>query len=125
MPFFFQPVHFLIFDPVAVLTFAVLTAAAVLLRRRTEWHRRLHFCGMTILLAPAFGRLLPLPLMQPWAWEATYAVVLLFPLAGVWADIRRSGQGASGVEMGHRRDRQLAAFDAGDRVQPGRPRDLR
>jgi hypothetical protein len=92
VPFFFQPLHFLIFDPVAVLTFAALTAAAILLRRRTEWHRRLHFCGMTILLAPAFGRLLPLPMLQPWAWEATYAVILLFPLAGVWADIRRSGR---------------------------------
>ena len=91
VPFFFQPVHFLIFDPLAVLTFAGLTATAILLRRRTEWHRRLHFCGMTILLAPAFGRLLPLPLLQPWSWEATYAVILLFPLAGVWADIRRSG----------------------------------
>ena len=92
VPFFFQPVHFLVFDPVAVLTSAGLTTAAILLRRRTEWHRRLHFSGMTILLAPAFGRLLPLPLLQPWSWETTYAVILLFPLAGVWADIRRSGR---------------------------------
>jgi hypothetical protein len=92
VPFFFQPLHFLIFDPVALLAFGGLTAAAVLLRRRTEWHRRLHFCGITILLAPAFGRLLPLPLMQPWAWEATFVVTLLFPLAGVWADLRRSGR---------------------------------
>jgi hypothetical protein len=92
VPFFFQPLHFLIFDPVAVLTFGGLTTAAILLRRWTEWHRRLHFCGMTILLAPAFGRLLPLPLMQPWAWEATVAVTLLFPLAGIWADVRRSGR---------------------------------
>ena len=92
VPFFFQPVHFLIFDPLAVLTFAALTVAAITLRRRTEWHRRLHFCGMTILLAPAFGRLLPLPLLQPWSWEATYAVILLFPLAGVWGDVRRCQQ---------------------------------
>jgi hypothetical protein len=100
VPFFFQPLHFLIFDPVAVLTFAALTTAAIILRRRTEWHRRLHYCGMTILLAPAFGRLLPLPLMQPWAWEATYAVILLFPLAGVWADIRRSGRAHSAWKWG-------------------------
>lgn len=91
VPFFFQPLHFLIFDPLALLTFGGLTAAAVILRRRTELHRRLHFCGMTILLAPAFGRLLPLPLMQPWAWEATFVVTLLFPLAGMWADLRHSG----------------------------------
>jgi hypothetical protein len=42
VPFFFQPVHFLIFDPMAVLTFGGLTAAAIALRRKTEWHRRLH-----------------------------------------------------------------------------------
>jgi hypothetical protein len=92
VPFFFQPVQFLIFDPLAVLTFAGLTAAAILLRRRTEWHRRLHFCGMALLLGPAFGRLLPLPLLQPWAWEATFAVTLLFPLVGAWLDVRRSGR---------------------------------
>jgi hypothetical protein len=92
VPFFFRPLQFLIFDPVAVFTFAGLTTAAILLRRRTEWHRRLHFCGMTILLGPAFGRLLPLPLLQPWAWEAAYAATILFPLAGAWADLRRSGR---------------------------------
>ena len=89
-PFFFQPLQFLIFDPIAVLTFAGLTAAAVVLRRRTEWHRRLHFCGMAMLLGPALGRLLPLPLLMPWAWELLFAVTLLFPLAGIWSDLRRS-----------------------------------
>ncbi|MGE3149921.1 MAG: hypothetical protein AB7K04_12730 [Pseudorhodoplanes sp.] len=92
VPFFFQPLQFLVFDPVAVLTFSGLTAAAILLRRSTEWHRRLHFCGMAILLAPAFGRMLPMPLLQPWAWEATFAVTLLFPLAGAWLDVRRNGR---------------------------------
>lgn len=92
VPFFFQPLQFLVFDPMTVTGFAGLTVAAILLRRRTDWHRRLHFCGMTLLLAPAFGRLLPLPLLQPWAWEATFVVTLLFPLAGIRADRRRSGQ---------------------------------
>lgn len=32
-----------------------------------------------------------MPLLEPWAWEATSAVVLLFPFAGVYADMRRSG----------------------------------
>jgi hypothetical protein len=91
-PFFFRPLQFLMFDPATVSGFAGLTIAAVVLRRRTEWHRRLHFCGMTLLLAPAFGRLLPLPLLQPWAWEATFAVTLLFPLFGLRADLRRSGR---------------------------------
>ena len=92
VPFFFRPLQFLIFDPVAVFTFAGLTIAAILMRRRTEWHRRLHFCAMTILLSPAFGRLLPMPLLQPWSWEVAYAAPLLFPIAGVWRDIRRTGR---------------------------------
>jgi hypothetical protein len=74
-----------------VIAFAGLTIAAVRLRRRTEWHRRLHFCALSMLLTPAFGRLLPLPLLQPWAWEAAFAAALMFPIVGVIADIRRSG----------------------------------
>jgi hypothetical protein len=92
VPFFFRPLQFLVFDPMTVLTFAGLTTAAILLRRRTDWHRRLHFCGMSLLLGPGFGRLLPLPLLQPWAWEATFAACMIFPAVGVLRDVRRSGQ---------------------------------
>ena len=92
VPFFFRPVHFLIFDPLSLFTFAGLSSAAIVMRRRTDWHRRLHFCGMSMLLGPGFGRLLPLPLLAPLAWEATFAAALLFPLAGVIADLRRSGR---------------------------------
>ncbi|MEO6224803.1 MAG: hypothetical protein ABIO80_02980 [Sphingomicrobium sp.] len=91
VPFFFRPLQFLVFDPVTLVTFVGLTIAAVTMRKRTQWHRRLHFCGMSLLLGPAFGRLLPLPLLQPWAWEATVAACLTFPIAGVIADVRRSG----------------------------------
>lgn len=92
VPFFFQPVQFLVFDPSSVLTFAVLTAAAVALRRQTDWHRRLHFCGMAMLLGPGFGRLIPLPLIAPWAFEATFVATLIFPVIGVVADRRRRGR---------------------------------
>jgi hypothetical protein len=91
VPFFFRPAQFLIFDPVTVLTFAGLTIAAVVMRRRTQWHRRLHFCAMSMLLVPAFGRLLPMPLLQPFAWESAFAAAMLFPIVGAWADVRRSG----------------------------------
>jgi hypothetical protein len=92
VPFFFRPLHFLVFDPMSLFTFAALTVAAILLRRKTDWHRRLHFCGMAMLLGPGFGRLLPLPLLQPWAWESTFAASMLFPLAGMLADRRRDGR---------------------------------
>jgi hypothetical protein len=91
-PFFFRPLHFLVFNPVALFTFVGLTVAAIAMRRRTDWHRRLHFCGMSLLLGPAFGRLLPLPLLQPWAWEATFAAIMIFPAVGVAADMRRTGR---------------------------------
>ena len=91
VPFFFRPLHFLVFDPITVLTFAGLTATAILLRRRTEWHRRLHFCAMSMLLIPAFGRLLPMPLMQPWGFEGAFGASLAFPFVGVWSDVRRNG----------------------------------
>lgn len=92
VPFFFRPLHFLVFDPMTLFAFAALTYAAIALRRRTDWHRRLHFCGMSLLLGPGFGRLLPMPLLQPWAFEATFAALMLFPLAGVIADLRRNGR---------------------------------
>jgi hypothetical protein len=92
VPFFFRPLQFLVFDPMSLFTFAGLTGTAILMRNRTEWHRRLHLCGMSMLLAPGFGRLLPMPLLAPWAWEASFAAGLLFPLAGVAADLRRSGR---------------------------------
>lgn len=92
VPFFFRPLQFLIFDPMSLLTFAGLTVAAIALRRQTDWHRRLHFCAMSLLLGPGFGRLLPMPLIAPWAWEATLAACLIFPLAGIAADLRRSGR---------------------------------
>jgi hypothetical protein len=92
VPFFFQPLHFLVFDPVTLLGFIGLTIAAIGLRRRTDWHRRLHFCGMTLLLSPAFGRLLPMPLLQPWAFEAAFAATLAFPIVGMIRDRRRRSQ---------------------------------
>ena len=92
VPFFFRPLQFLVFDPMTLFFFAGLTIAAVAMRRQTKWHRRLHFCGMSLLTMPAFGRLLPMPLLAPWAWECAFAASLLFPIAGVLADLNRNGQ---------------------------------
>ena len=91
VPFFFRPLHFLVFDPGSLFAFAGLTTSAILLRRRTDWHRRLHFCGMSMLLGPGFGRLLPMPLLPPFAWEATFAAAMIFPILGIVSDVRRTG----------------------------------
>jgi len=91
VPFFFRPLHFLIFDPVQVLTFAGLTIAAVVNRYRTDWHRRLHFAGMALLLGPAFGRLSPMPFLPPVAWEVTFLECLVVLGVFVALDTRRRG----------------------------------
>jgi uncharacterized membrane protein len=91
-PFFFTPSYFLFMNSLTVLGFGVLTAAAVKMRRRTYWHRRLMICGTAILTGPAFGRILPMPLMIPWAAWGVFLAVMVFPLIGMMADLRRSGQ---------------------------------
>jgi len=91
VPFFFMPVQFLVFDPISVMTFAALLFAGVANRHRTDWHRRLNYCSMAVLLGPAFGRLSPMPLLAPWAFEWTAMCLLIFPAIGVAADLRRSG----------------------------------
>lgn len=92
VPFFFLPIQFLTFDVLGVITFAGLTIAAIHHRRRTDWHRRLHYCGMAVLLGPAFGRLLPMPLLAPWAWEATVVATLTVATAGAASDLGRRGR---------------------------------
>ena len=92
VPFFFTPAYFLIMNPLAILTFAGLASAAIVMRRRTQWHRRLMFCGMAMLLGPGLGRLLPAPLFKPHAGLVLFAAAMLFPLAGVIRDLRRSGK---------------------------------
>lgn len=90
-PFFFTPGYFLFMNGLFVLGFGALVAAAIRLRRQTAWHRRLMICAMAILTGPAFGRVLPLPLMIPWAAWGVFVAVMLFPFAGMIADTRRTG----------------------------------
>lgn len=91
VPPFILPQNFVIINPAMVLSFAGLTWAAVALRRRTDWHRRLHVCGMAAILGPGFGRLLPMPLLIPWSFEIAWGLGLLFPLAGALHDRWRRG----------------------------------
>lgn len=91
-PPFFGLNEFLFGNVAGILYFAAVSAAGLILRRRTDWHRRLMFCGMASLTGPAFGRLLPIPLMMPWAWVAVALVApSIFPLLGMLAE-RRAGR---------------------------------
>ena len=91
-PFFFRPQYFLIANPLGMLCFALLTASAIRLRRQTDWHKRLHICGMAAIIGPGFGRILPMPLLGPNAFDIAVLCGLVFPLAGAVHDLRRDGR---------------------------------
>lgn len=92
VPFFFTPLQFIALDIFSLFAFVGLMIAGIVNRRRTDWHRRLNFCAMTLLLGPGVGRLLPMPFLIPYAFEATMIAIILFPVAGMIADIRRAGK---------------------------------
>ena len=57
VPPFFQPNYFLMMDWLNIVAFAGLMIAAVRLRNRADWHRRLMLGAMINLIAVAWGRL--------------------------------------------------------------------
>ncbi|MDF8332961.1 adenylate cyclase [Novosphingobium cyanobacteriorum] len=81
VPPFFSDAFFLALTHVEVTAFAAMFATAVALRRQTQWHRRLMIGATVIVMEPAFGRLLPMELIDPglgpWLEAALQAVFLL------------------------------------------------
>ena len=68
---FRDPAYFLALVHVGVLAFAAMVVAAIALRRRMGWHRRLMLGSTVLIMEPALGRLLPMPLMSWWGeWVA-------------------------------------------------------
>jgi hypothetical protein len=82
-PPFFTPSFFLVLVTVESLAFSSLVVSAIAMRRRTDWHRRLMIGATIILLEPAFGRLLPMPLMG--LWGEWVAMVLQLVAVGIVA----------------------------------------
>jgi hypothetical protein len=73
VPPFFTPSYFLALTFIESTLFAAVVAWAVSLRRRTEWHRRIMFGATFLLLEPALGRLLPMPLLGGYGeWIALF-----------------------------------------------------
>jgi hypothetical protein len=81
-PPFFSPHYFLALTHVGVAVFGALIAAAILRRRETEWHRRLMLSATILLLEPALGRLLPMPLIGGEAGE-WYVLALQIAVLGI------------------------------------------
>jgi hypothetical protein len=78
VPPFFTPAFFLSLTWIEAPAFAAVVAWAVSLRRKTEWHRRIMFAATFILLEPALGRLLPMPLLGGYGEWVALAVQLVF-----------------------------------------------
>jgi hypothetical protein len=91
-PFFFQPQHFLIANPLGLLCFAGLTFTAIRLRRQRDWHRRLQICAFAALVGPGIGRLLPMPFLTPVAFEVAVGAGMLFPAFAMVREYRREGR---------------------------------
>lgn len=91
-PFFFDQNEFLFSNMMLLLLFGAMAFAALRWRRHTGWHRRLMMSAMTILIGPGLGRLLPMPLFIPHAWQIMMAITLIFPAAGMIMDKRLHGR---------------------------------
>jgi hypothetical protein len=90
-PFFFAQNEFFWGNLLLLCCFVGLVLAALRRRRETDWHSRYMLTGMALLTGPGFGRLLPMPLLIPWAWHISLAISLVFPLIGMARDQRRLG----------------------------------
>ena len=66
-PPFFAPPYFLILCIVEAVVFIAMVAWGISLRRTTDWHRRVMIGATVIILEPALGRILPMPLMIGWS----------------------------------------------------------
>lgn len=87
VPFFFPVNIFLVLNIAGVVLFGALVATAIAFRRRTEWHARLIHCAAVNLIAPAFGRLLPMPLLGPWGPLGILGMIVLYIGVGVLFDL--------------------------------------
>lgn len=91
-PFFFQPQHFVVANRLTLYAAIGMLVAAHIMRKQTDWHSRLQVGSVALLMGPGFGRLLPMPLLPPYAFESASGAALLFPLIGILRDRRTRGR---------------------------------
>lgn len=91
-PFFFDVHEFVISNVALLWCFGGLTFWALRTQRNSGRHRRLMLVGLAILTGPGLGRLLPMPLFIPYAWEIGIAATFLFPAIAMIRDKLRHGR---------------------------------
>ncbi|BCA63939.1 hypothetical protein HMP09_3173 [Sphingomonas sp. HMP9] len=92
VPPFFPPGIFLALDVLGVIGFGILTAWAIALRKQAAWHKRLMLCGTILVMSPALGRILPMPLLGKFAPLAVFASMAVYVIAGMIFDLRLHGK---------------------------------
>jgi len=75
-----------------VIGFGILTAWAIALRKQAAWHKRLMLCGTILVMSPAIGRILPMPLLGKFAPLAVFASMAVYVIAGMIFDLRLRGR---------------------------------
>lgn len=76
VPPFFTPAYFLALTHIGLASFVIMLAAAIASRRDTATHRRFIVGANVLLMEPALGRILPMPLLGPWGETAAMLVQL-------------------------------------------------
>jgi hypothetical protein len=92
VPPFFPPGIFLVLDVLGIVGFGILTAWAIALRKQPAWHKRLMLCGTILVMSPALGRILPMPLLGKFAPLAVFASMAAYAVAGMIFDLRLRGR---------------------------------
>jgi uncharacterized membrane protein YozB (DUF420 family) len=92
VPPFFPPGVFLVLDVLGIIGFGILTAWAIALRKQAAWHKRLMLCGTILVMSPAIGRILPMPLLGKFAPLAVFASMAVYVIAGMIFDLRLRGR---------------------------------
>ncbi|MBQ1540472.1 MAG: hypothetical protein IIZ63_00595 [Caulobacteraceae bacterium] len=87
VPTFFPKGVFLAMNLLAVTAFGGLVAAAIRLRRRSDWHKRLMMCASASILGPGLGRFLPMDSFGLFAPLVLFAVNDVILLIGPAADL--------------------------------------
>lgn len=92
VPGFFPPGIFLVLDVLGIIGFGILTAWAIALRKQAAWHKRLMLCGTILVMSPALGRILPMPLLGKFGPLAVFASMALYVIAAMLFDLKSRGR---------------------------------
>ncbi len=90
-PPFFTGAYFLALVHVRTAIFVATVILAVAWRRHPDWHRRLMIGSAVLLMEPALGRTLPMPLIMPWGEWLSLAIELCVIALVVRHDRRKTG----------------------------------